>query len=117
MSVVTETFPSIIPGGKTVSYGALVLTYDTEKPQEVTCGFGLGEGQKERTLLLDTLKAAFERNDVPITEGETYVKVHRLFGFKVVSFIVERVPAVILAGPVRKFVKNALEIADTTRSA
>lgn len=117
MPVITETFPSIIPSDKNVGYGALVLTYDTEKPQEVTCGFGLGEGQKERTLPLGTLKTVFEQTDAPITEGDTYMKVHRLFGFKVISFIVEEAPAVILAGPIHKFVKKALKLADTIQRA
>jgi hypothetical protein len=117
MSVVTQTFPSITPSGSTVGYGALVLTHDTENPQEVTCGFGLGEGQEERKLSLSTLKTVFEQNDVPITEGDTYVKVHRLFLFKVISFIVEETPAIILAGPVHKFIKNALKTASTIQSA
>lgn len=114
MPVITATVPSIIPSGKSVGYGALVLTYDTEKPQKITCGFGIGEGQKERELSLDTLKSAFEQDGEPVTEGDTYVRVHRLYLQKVISFIVEEAPAIIVAGPVRKFVKDALKIASAT---
>lgn len=117
MSVVTTTFPSIIASGKTVDYGALVLTYDTETPQEITCGFGLGEDQKERKLSLNTFKEVFERNGASITEGDTYVRVHRLFLSKVISFIVDGTPVVILAGPVHKFVKGALKIAGNIENA
>lgn len=117
MPAITATFPSIIASGKSVGYGVLVLTYDTEKPQKITCGFGVGEGQKERELSLNTLKTAFKQNGASITEGDTYVRVHRLFLHKAISFIVENAPAVILAGPVHRFVKDALALASTVQSA